>query len=298
MTATATAFPPRSLLFVPADDARKLAKAPGSEADLVILDLEDSVAADAKAAARDMARGFLVDHVAMAQRPLLYVRVNAYDSGLTAADLAAVIGAGPDGILLPKASSGADAARLSAELDRLEQAEGVTAGRTGIIVIATEVPIALLRMESFCNATPRLRGMTWGAEDLGAAIGASTARDEAGAFTAPFRLARNLCLFAAHAAGLQAIDGICADFRDHAALEREAREAARDGFTGKLAIHPAQIPAINAAFTPSAAEIAEAQAVVDAFAARGDAGVIAIGGRMLDKPHLERARRVLARARL
>jgi citrate lyase subunit beta/citryl-CoA lyase len=139
--------------------------------------------------------------------------------------------------------------------------------------------------------------MTWGAEDLGTAIGASAARDEAGGFTGPFALARNLCLFGAHAAGVQAIDGIQADFRDTAALEREAREAARDGFTGKMAIHPAQVAAINAAFTPSAEQIAEAQAVIDAFAAQNNAGVIAIGGRMFDRPHLEKARRVLARAR-
>jgi citrate lyase subunit beta / citryl-CoA lyase len=288
---------PRSLLFVPASDERKLGKALGSEADLLILDLEDSVAPDAKPAARDNARAFLSDHSGKAERPALYIRVNAYDTGLTADDLAVVLAARPDGIMLPKATSGADTARLSADLDRLESASGLPAGQTGIIVIATETPAALLQLHSFCGSTPRLKGMTWGAEDLSTAIGASANRDAAGAFTSPFLLARNLCLFAAYAAGVQAIDGIQADFRDVAALEREAREAARDGFTGKLAIHPAQIPAINAAFTPSDAEIAEARAVIEAFAAQGDAGVIAIGGRMFDKPHLEKARRVLARAR-
>jgi citrate lyase subunit beta / citryl-CoA lyase len=288
---------PRSLLFVPASDERKLTKALGSEADLLILDLEDSVAPDAKPAARDNARAFLSDHAGKAERPALYIRVNAYDTDLTADDLAVVLAGRPDGIMLPKATSGADTARLSADLDALESASGLPAGQTGIIVIATETPAALLQMHSFCGATPRLRGMTWGAEDLSTAIGASANRDAAGAFTTPFLLARNLCLFAAYAAGVQAIDGIQADFRDIAALEREAREAARDGFTGKLAIHPAQIPAINAAFTPSDAEIAEARAVIEAFAAQGNAGVIAIGGRMFDKPHLEKARRVLARAR-
>jgi citrate lyase subunit beta / citryl-CoA lyase len=288
---------PRSLLFVPASDARKLTKALTSEADLIILDLEDSVAPDAKPAARDNAKAFLAEYAARDKRPLLYVRVNAFDSGLLADDLAAVLAQKPDGVVLPKAGSGADAARLAASLDAGEQVAGVPLGSTGIIVIATETPMAVLKLASFAGSTSRLRGMTWGAEDLGTAIGASASRDAAGHLTAPFVLARNLCLFAAHAAGVQAIDGIHADFLESAALEAEAREAARDGFTGKLAIHPAQVPAINAAFTPSDAEIAEARAIIEAFAAEGGAGAIAIGGRMYDKPHLEKARRVLARAR-
>jgi citrate lyase subunit beta / citryl-CoA lyase len=288
---------PRSLLFVPASDTRKLVKALGSEADLLILDLEDSVALDAKPAARDNAKGFLADYSAREGRPLLYVRVNAFDSGLMADDLAAVLAQKPDGVVLPKAGSGADAARLGGSLDAGEQAAGLPLSTTGIIVIATETPMAVLKLASFAGSTSRLRGMTWGAEDLGTAIGASASRDENGRNTSPFQLARNLCLFAAHAAGVQAIDGIQADFRDTAALEIEAREAARDGFTAKLAIHPAQVPVINAAFTPSEAEISEARAIIDAFAAEGNAGVIAIGGRMYDRPHLEKARRVLARAR-
>jgi len=289
--------PPRSLLFIPAGEERKLAKALGSGADLIILDLEDSVAPDAKPAARDLAKGFLADHAGLARRPLLYVRVNALDSGLTADDISVILQQKPDGIMLPKANSGADTARLAAMLDAGERAAGLPQGGIGIIVIATETPAAVLNIATFAGSTPRLRGMTWGAEDLGTAIGATTSRDEAGDFTAPFMLARNLCLFGANAAGVQAIDGVLADFRDAAGLEREAKAAARDGFTGKLAIHPAQVAAINAAFTPSAEEVAQAQAVVDAFAAQGNAGVIAIGGRMLDKPHLERARRLLTRAR-
>ena len=289
--------PPRSLLFIPAGEERKLAKALGSGADLIILDLEDSVAPDAKPAARDLAKGFLADHSGLARRPLLYVRVNALDSGLTADDISVILQQKPDGIMLPKANSGADTARLAAMLDAGERAATLPQGGIGIIVIATETPAAVLNIATFAGSTPRLRGMTWGAEDLGTAIGATASRDEAGDFTAPFMLARNLCLFGAHAAGVQAIDGVQADFRDTAGLEREAKAAARDGFTGKLAIHPAQVAAINAAFTPSAEEIAQAQAVVDAFAGQGNAGVIAIGGRMLDKPHLERARRVLARVR-
>jgi citrate lyase subunit beta/citryl-CoA lyase len=288
---------PRSLLFVPASEERKLVKALGSGADLLILDLEDSVAPDAKPAARDLAKGFLADHAGKPIRPLLYVRVNAFDTGLTADDIAVVLQQKPDGIMLPKANAGADAARLASMLDAGEQAAGLPHGGISIIVIATETPAGVLNLASFAGSTTRLKAMTWGAEDLGTAIGASASRDENGAFTGPFALARNLCLFGAHAAGVQAIDGIRADFRDDAGLEREAKEAARDGFTGKLAIHPAQVAAINAAFTPSPEEIAEAQAVIDAFAAQNNAGVIAIGGRMFDRPHLEKARRILARAR-
>ena len=289
--------PPRSLLFIPASEERKLAKALGSGADLIILDLEDSVALDAKPAARDLAKGFLAEHAGREQRPLLYVRVNALDTRLTADDISVILQQKPDGIMLPKANSGADAARLAAMLDAGEQAAGLPQGGIGIIVIATETPAAVLNLASFAGSTPRLKGLTWGAEDLGTAIGAATARDETGDLTSPFLLARNLCLFAAHAAVVQAIDTVQADFRDMAALGREAKAAARDGFTGKLAIHPGQVAAINEAFTPTAEEIARAQAVVDAFAAQNNAGVIGIGGRMFDRPHLERARRVLARAR-
>lgn len=288
---------PRSLLFVPANDQRKLAKAAASGADMLILDLEDSVAPGAKADARDHAKAFLMEHVGRADRPAIYVRVNALDSDLMADDLAAVLAQKPDGIMLPKANRGADVARLAASLDAGERAAGLPLGGIGIIAIATETPMAVLNLASFASVTPRLKGLTWGAEDLGTAIGASTARDESGGFTSPFLLARNLCLFAAYAAGVQAIDTIRADFRDMAGLEAEARDAARDGFTAKMAIHPAQVPVINAAFTPSEAEIAEARAVVEAFAAADHSGVIAIGGRMYDRPHLEKARRVLARAR-
>jgi citrate lyase subunit beta/citryl-CoA lyase len=291
------ALSPRSLLFVPASDTRKLSKALGSGADLLILDLEDSVSFESKIAARDNAKAFLAEYSAGDERPLLYVRVNSFDTGLTADDLAAVLAQEPDGIMLPKANSGLDVARLSASLDAGEQAAGLRVGQTEIIAIATETPAAVLQLHTFAGVTSRLRGMTWGAEDLGTAIGAKSARDEGGRFTSPFLLARNLCLFGAHAAGVQAIDGIQPDFRDITALEAEAREAARDGFTAKLAIHPAQVPVINAAFTPTDDEIAEARAVVDAFKAQPHLGVVAIEGRMYDKPHLERARRVLARKR-
>ncbi len=288
---------PRSLLFVPASDDRKLVKALACEADLLILDLEDSVAPDAKAAARDNAKGFLANYADRPKRPLLYVRVNAFDTGLTADDLAAVLAQKPDGIVLPKAGSGLDVARLAASLDAGEQAAGLPVGQIGILAIATETPGAVMHLSSFAGATSRLKGLTWGAEDLSTAIGASASRDEAGWLTSPFVLVRNLCLFAAYAAGVQAIDSIQPDFQNMDALRIEASEAARDGFTGKLAIHPGQAPIINAAFTPTDAEVAEARAVIDAFAAAGNPGVIAIGGRMYDRPHLEKARRTLARVR-
>ena len=283
---------PRSLLFVPGNDERKLAKALGSGADVLLVDLEDSVAPEAKAAARAIAAAFLAAHEAAAGRPRLYVRVNDLETGLTRDDLAAIMPARPDGIMLPKANSGADVSRLARMID---ETGGAAASDAGIIAIATETPLALLQLPSFVGAEPRLRGMTWGAEDLGTAIGASTAREPSGAFTGPFALARNLCLFAAHAAGVQPIDNIYADFRDEAGLEREARDAARDGFTAKMAIHPAQVPIINAAFTPTSEQIAEATAIVEAFQRQRGAGVIGLDGRMIDRPHLIRAQKLLAR---
>jgi citrate lyase subunit beta/citryl-CoA lyase len=284
---------PRSLLFVPGNDERKLAKALGSGADVLLLDLEDSVALEAKPVARRITREFLAAHAKSAGRPRLYVRINDLGSGLVQDDLTEVLAGAPDGIMLPKANSGADVAALGRHLDALA---GDAAKAIGIIAIATETPLALLNMPSFVGAEPRLRGMTWGSEDLGTAIGATSARDASGAFTSPFMLARNLCLFAAHAAGAQPIDSIYADFRDEAGLKREAEDAARDGFTAKMAIHPAQIPIINTAFTLSAEAIAEARAIVEAFAANPGAGAIGLNGRMVDRPHLVKAQRLLARS--
>ena len=285
---------PRSLLFVPASDERKLDKAAASGADALLIDLEDSVAAEAKAAARDSAARFLAAQSGKAGRPKLYVRVNDLGTGLTRDDLIAVLPARPDGIMLPKANSGADVAALAA---MIEDIAGADAAGIGILAIATETPLAVLQLASFIGAHPRLEGLTWGAEDLGTALGAQTARDASGGFTGPFALARNLCLIAAHAAGVQPIDSIFADFRDEAGLAKEAAEAARDGFTAKMAIHPAQVPVINAAFTPSREAVAEAEAIVKAFAANPGAGAIGLGGRMIDRPHLARAERLLARVR-
>jgi citrate lyase subunit beta/citryl-CoA lyase len=291
---TAIERPPRSLLFVPGHDERKLAKALGSGADMLLIDLEDSVAADAKAAARQTAALYLAAHTGKAEGPLLYVRVNDLRTGLTRDDLASVLPMRPDGIMLPKANGGDDVAALGRLMDAIG---GEAARDMGILTIATETPLALLHMQSFVGAEPRLRGMTWGSEDLGTAIGATTAREPSGAFTGPFALARNLCLITAHAAGVQAIDSIYADFRDQTGFEREARDAARDGFTAKMAIHPAQSPAINAAFTPRPEQIAQANAIVEAFARQPGAGAIGLGGRMVDRPHLIRAQKLLARRR-
>ena len=288
------AWQPRSLLFVPGNDERKQQKALGSGADVLLIDLEDSVAPAAKAAARTITAAFLAAHAADSDRPKLYVRVNDLESGLTRDDLAAIMPPRPDGIMLPKANSGADISALARMMD---ETGSDTAAHAGIIAIVTETPLALLQMHSFIAAEPRLRGMTWGSEDLGTAIGAATARDPSGDFTGPFALARNLCLITAHAARVLPIDSIYADFRDEAGLERETRQAARDGFTAKMAIHPAQVPIINAAFTPTPEQIAEAKAIVEVFERQPGAGAIGFNGRMIDRPHLIRAQKLLARLR-
>lgn len=286
---------PRSFLFVPADDQRKLAKVLGSGADAVIVDLEDSVAPDAKAKARQMAAQFLAAHVWNKKRPRLYIRVNDLGTGLTQDDLAAVLPHRPDCVMLPKANSGDD---IAAVADMIDATGGDGAEAVGIVAIVTETPQALLQMHSFAQGHARLKGLTWGAEDLSAVLGASAVRDASGQFTPPFAFARTSCQLAASAAGVQQIDGVYADFRDEAGLRREAEEAARDGFSGKLAIHPAQVPVINDAFTPSAEAVAEAQAIVDAFAQKPGAGTVGLGGKMVDRPHLIRAQRLLARSAL
>ncbi|MBN8945244.1 MAG: CoA ester lyase [Rhizobiales bacterium] len=287
----------RSLLFVPADSEKKLGKALESGADALILDLEDSVAAANKPLARDTARAFLAAHAATKDRPLLMVRVNALDTGLTDADLEAVVGARPDAIMLPKAERGADATHLDAKLTALEAIHGIEEGLIKIVVVATETAKAVFNLGSYQDASPRLTGLTWGAEDLSADIGAETNRAADGRHTEPFRIARSLCLFGAVAAGAQPIDTVFPAFRDSEGLRLECEEARRDGFTAKMAIHPAQVPVINAVFTPTAQAIAEAQAVIDAFAAQPDAGVVNIGGEMFDRPHLTRAERLIARSK-
>ena len=286
----------RSALFVPGDSTAKLAKSLVSGADALILDLEDSVAAERKEAARTTTLAFLEDAHKRQPRPLLMVRVNALETGLADADLDTIVAGRPDAIMLPKAEGGAAVAHLDAKLTAREAIHGVPDGEIRIVALATETASALFVAGTYGGASPRLTGLSWGAEDLSADLGAETNRDAEGRFTEPFRFARNLCLAAAAAAKIQAIDTVFVDFRDLAGLKREAEEARRDGFTAKLAIHPAQVATINAVFTPSPAAIAKARAVIVAFAANPGAGVVGIDGIMYDRPHLERAKRLLARA--
>ncbi|QFU16845.1 HpcH/HpaI aldolase/citrate lyase family protein [Microvirga thermotolerans] len=286
----------RSLLFVPGDSRRKLDKALASGADALLIDLEDSVALEAKAEARAVTADFLAEAKGAPARPRLYVRVNGLSTGLIDDDLDGVMRAGPDGIVLPKAVGGADAAHLGAKLAVREAEFGLDDGSTRILAIATENALGVFALGTFAGASHRLAGLAWGGEDLSADIGAEANRDAGGNYTEPYRLARSLTLLGAAAAGVDAIDAVYTNFRDMEGLAAECREARRDGFVAKMAIHPAQVPVINEAFTPSADAIAKAEAVVAAFRANPGAGVVGVGGEMLDRPHLVRAERLLARA--
>ena len=287
----------RSLLFVPADSAKKLAKAMASGADALIVDLEDSIAPERKADARASALAFLQDAQAAANRPRLLVRVNGLDTGLTDDDLDAVIPGKPDAIMLPKANGGASVIHLDAKLAVREAINGLTDNATAIVAIATETAAALFLAGSYAGASPRLSGLTWGAEDLSADLGAEANRDQDGNFLDPYRLARSLCLAGAASASVQAIDTVYVDFRNEAGLRRETEEARRDGFSGKLAIHPGQVAVINEIFTPTPAAIAHAQRVIAAFATAPGAGVVGIDGLMYDRPHFLRAQLLLTRAK-
>src|SRR5258707_8182287 len=285
----------RSLLFVPADSGRKLDKAMASGADAVIVDLEDSIAAEGKAEARKSAAAFLQDAVKAASRPRLLVRVNGFATGLTDADLDAIVPARPDAIMLPKAEGGAGVIHADAKLTAREAIAGLPDGHTKIVAIATETASALFLAGTYGGASARLEGLTWGAEDLSAELGAQANRDGDGRFLDPYRLARALRLARAAAARVQAIDTVAVDFRNAAALRRETEEARRDGFTGKLAIHPAQVPVINEVFTPSAGEGGQGGAGTRGIEDQPHTGAVGIDGVMYDRPHLERARQVLAR---
>jgi len=279
----------RSLLFVPADSTRKLDKARSCEADALILDLEDSVAPSARPAARDLAVQFL------GTRPSadVWVRINTLASPDALEDLEALLPAAPAGIVLPKPVGASDACELANLLERLEQQNALVPGSTRILPISTERPEALFRMHEYAGATPRLAGLTWGAEDLSAAVGAAANRDDNGRWLPPYELARSLCLFAAAAAGIPAIDTVYTDFRDVEGLRLYASRARRDGFEGMLAIHPAQVPVINAAFMPTEAEIERADKIVALFADNPDAGVASLDGEMIDRPHWLQAKRIL-----
>ncbi|MDR6787910.1 citrate lyase subunit beta/citryl-CoA lyase [Sphingomonas sp. BE138] len=276
----------RSLLFVPGDRPERFDKAAASGADALILDLEDAVAPSGKATARAAVAERLRDARGAAA---VFVRVNPLDTALCDEDLAALAGSSPDGVVLPKAEGGASVRALAEQL--------ATAGIDApILPIATETPAAIFQIGSYAGCGVALAGLTWGAEDLPAAIGAATAREDDGRYTAPYELARSLTLFGAHAAGVAAIETVYPAFRDSDGLAAYAARAARDGFTGMMAIHPAQVATINAAFTPTAEQIAYARAVVAAFEAAPGAGALQLDGRMIDAPHLVQARRLLARA--
>jgi citrate lyase subunit beta / citryl-CoA lyase len=277
----------RSFLFVPADSERKLDKAGGSGADALILDLEDAVAAAARPAARRLVAEYLQG------KDNAWVRVNPIDTDDSIADLEAVMPAAPVGIVLPKPRSAADALALSGRIDALEAQHGIAQGSTRIMALCTERPEALFTLGSYRDATDRLYGLTWGAEDLAAATGASANRDDAGNWLPQFEMARSLCLFAAAAAEVAAIDTVFTDFRDQEGLLRYATRAKRDGFSGMLAIHPAQVEVINAAFEPTAEELEHAARIIRLFDETPGAGTLALDGKMIDRPHLLQAQRLL-----
>jgi citrate lyase subunit beta/citryl-CoA lyase len=272
----------RSLLFVPADSERKIARAMASEADVVILDLEDSVALPQK----DEARLRAAEALKRRGGKKLFLRVNSLASGLADADIETALPGRPDGIVLPKTRSGRDVLRLA----------GVIGAALPLIAIATETASSLLDMGSYSATGANLLGLAWGGEDLSVDLGAESNRDSEGRYTDPYRLARTLCLLGARAANVEPIDAVHTPYRDLDGLEADARAAARDGFTAKLAIHPDQVPVINRIFTPSERDVDRARRIIGAFAAAGNPGVIGLDGEMLDVPHLRRAERVLARA--
>lgn len=277
----------RSFLFVPADSERKLQRAGSAGADALILDLEDSVAADARPDARLLAAEYLRG------KKDVWVRINPLDSNDAIADLEAVMPSAPAGIVLPKPRNAADAIALSKHIDQLEQQHDIEHGQTRILALCTERPEALFALHSYVDATERLYGLSWGAEDLSAAVGASANRDAQGNWLPLYEMARSFCLLAAAAAEVTALDTVFTDFRDGDGLLRYAASARRDGFTGMLAIHPAQIDTINAAFVPSTAEVEHARRVVALFDENPGAGTVGMDGKMIDRPHLVQARRIL-----
>ncbi|ANU08751.1 HpcH/HpaI aldolase/citrate lyase family protein [Paraurantiacibacter namhicola] len=287
----------RSWLFVPGDSETKLGKVATCGADVVIVDLEDAVAPHRKADARPMAQAWLDAHrhrVVAGGMKERWARINALDTPYWREDLIAVMPGAPDGIMVPKAAGPEQLQQLSAEIYELEQRNGIQVNTTRILPLVSETARSALGIIAYLESPlPRLAGLTWGAEDLSAAIGASRKRDERGVWTDAFRMIRAQVLLAAHARDIMPIDTLHADFRDEAGLERVARESYADGFAGMMAIHPAQVPIINAAFSPTAKQLEQAQAIVDAFSAQPDAGTLQVDGKMVDQPHLAQARRLL-----
>ncbi len=277
----------RSFLFVPADSERKLQKAGGVGADALILDLEDAVSVSARPEARIRAREYIEG------KENVWVRINPYGTDDAQADLEGVMAAAPAGIILPKPRSAADAIALAVRLDELESQHGHDAGSTKILPLCTERPEALFTLLSYVDASDRLFGLSWGAEDLSAALGATTNRDENGNWLPLYEMARSFCLLAAAAAGVHAIDTVFTDYKNTDGLRRYAEDARRDGFAGMLAIHPAQVEIINAAFIPTDVELERAARIVELFDSNPDVGTVGLDGEMIDKPHLQQARRLL-----
>ena len=282
----------RSLLFVPGDSERKFVRGAACGADALILDLEDAVAPSNKVEARARVASLVEDRSPRGWA--FFVRVNPFDTELTLEDLVAVVKPGLDGLVIPKAHGAADTVRIGHYLDALETRAGMSLGAVKLVVVSTETPVAMFNLGSYAPAHPRLAGLTWGAEDLAAAIGATDNKEPDGEWTFPYKVARAQCLFAAAAAGVAPLDTLFGDFRDPQGLERSCREARRDGFTGRIAIHPDQVETINRCFTPSDAEAAHARRVVAAFEANPTAGTLGIDGKMYDIPHLKAARKTLA----
>jgi citrate lyase subunit beta / citryl-CoA lyase len=288
----------RSLLFVPADQERKLIKALASTADALILDCEDAVTDDRKDTARHQAAAFLREARGNPQSPLIFVRVNGLNSGLIEQDLDLIMPQKPDGIVLPKIKSNSDISHLGNKLAVREALYNVKMNSTLIIAVTTETPQGVLSLTQFNNKNKRLKALTWASEDLALSVNATSNRDEAGHYTPLFQLARSLTLLAAAQREVPALDAIYAAFRDEKGLQQECAAALRDGFSGKMAIHPDQVPTINEAFTPSSQETERARAIVDAFAAQPEAGTIRFEGEMLDRPHLTRALHLLQRGKI
>ncbi len=287
---------PRSWLFVPGDSEKKLLKTPETGAHALIVDLEDAVALSAKPAARGLTRDWLEAHkrqITM-RKQARWVRINAVDTGMWREDLGAVMAGAPEGIVLPKAEGPEQIRQVAAEIYELEQRHGIPNGQTRLLPLVSETPRAALTITAYMDASmPRLAGLTWGAEDLSAELGAARKRDAEGQWTDAFRFVRAQTLLVAHARGVWAIDTLYADFRDAEGTRRAAEAARADGFAGMLAIHPSQVPLINAAFTPSEEELSHARAIVDAFASNPGVGALQLDGRMLDQPHLRQARALL-----
>lgn len=285
----------RSFLFIPADSEKKLGKADATGADAIILDLEDSVAPARKPLAREMLPAFLAERPRDRRSSQLWVRINPIDGPDALDDLAAILPGAPDGIMLPKADGPQDVLRLSYYLDALETASGIPLGSTRILPVATETAIAPFRLDDYAGMSlPRLLGLTWGAEDLSSAVGASTNLDASGEWAFTYRMVRSQTLLAAHAAEVQAIETLFVDFRDPEGLAASCRAARAEGFSGRIAIHPAQVDIINECFLPSTEEAELARRIVAAFEAEPDVGTVGIDGKMYDIPHLKQARHTLA----